>query len=266
MRLIYDTCTHSLCTHRALQAQPNAAHALLAKLSVPKYLQIVAPAAKSFHLITQNVDGLSVAALKSLAEQLPNNYERLDRVQMESLIQMHGSLFDVVCTKCGHTAQDLSNPLNPSLGAADLLLDDYVDAGSKKINIAMEDLPRCSLCGALARPGVVWFDEKPYKLDEINNLIFKADLCLVIGTSSTVRADDCNFFLVNNLLGSLLLRRYAQHRHMHIALNVAVEKWRCSMSSIAKVKAMLTLSFGGLVRFSCLVYFRSSVRLWRLRL
>jgi len=44
------------------------------------------------------------------------------------------------------------------------------------------------LCGALARPGVVWFDEKPYKLDEINSLVYKADLCLVIGTSSTVRA------------------------------------------------------------------------------
>jgi NAD+-dependent protein deacetylase sirtuin 5 len=169
---------------------------------VPKYLKIVAPAAKSFHLITQNVDGLSVAALKSLAAQPPNlnSSTHLDRVPMDSVIQMHGSLFDVVCTECGHTVQDLSNPLNVSLGAADLLLDDYVDAGSKKISIAIEDLPRCTLCGALARPGVVWFDEKPYKLDEINSLIFKADLCLVIGTSSTVRADDCIFLYATDLI------------------------------------------------------------------
>jgi len=145
---------------KALQAQPNEAHMLLAKLSVPKYLKIVAPAAKTFHLITQNVDGLSIAAVKSLAGQLSNNQARLDRVQVDSITQMHGSLFDIKCTKY---------------------------AGLKKINVAMEDLPRCSLCGALARPGVVWFDEKPYELDKINSLIFKADLCLVIGTSSTVR-------------------------------------------------------------------------------
>jgi NAD-dependent deacetylase sirtuin 5 len=57
--------------------------------------------------------------------------------------------------------QDLSNPLCPSLGAADLMFDDYMDAGSKEINIAEGDLPQCSSCGALARLGVVWFDEKP---------------------------------------------------------------------------------------------------------
>jgi NAD-dependent deacetylase sirtuin 5 len=176
------------CIYRALQTQPNAAHKLLAKLSVPKYLKTVAPAAKTFHLITQNVDGLSVAALRSLAGEFPNTQARSDRVRMDSVLPMHGSLFDVKCTKCGHTVEDLSNPLCPSLGVADLQLNDYVDAGSKEISIAEGDLPRCQLCGALARPGVVWFDEKPYKFDEINSLVYKADMCLVIGTSSTVCA------------------------------------------------------------------------------
>ena len=46
----------------------------------------------------------------------------------------------------------------------------------------------------LWRTGTPWFDEKPYELDEINSLTSKADLCLLIGTSSTVRADACNFF------------------------------------------------------------------------
>ena len=101
-----------LSAHRALQAQPNAAHMSLAKLFMPDYLKIVAPAAKSFHLITQNVDGLSVAALKSLAEQVSNNSARLDRMRMDLIIQMHGSLFDIVCTKCGHLAQDFSNLLH----------------------------------------------------------------------------------------------------------------------------------------------------------
>jgi NAD+-dependent protein deacetylase sirtuin 5 len=119
-------------THRALQAQPNDAHTLLAKLPVPKYLKIVAPTAKTFHLITQNVDGLSIAALNSLDGQLSNSQTRSDRVRMDSVLQMHGSLFDVKCTKCGHTVQDLSNTLCPSLSAAALQLEDYVDAGSKE--------------------------------------------------------------------------------------------------------------------------------------
>jgi len=147
-------------------------------------------------LITQNVDGLSVAAAKSLDSQLSGNQARSDHVQVDSIIEMHGSLFDVRCTHCGHTVQDHSIPLCPSLGAMDLLLDNYVEAGLKKIDIPVEDLPRCSLCGALARPGVVWFDEKPYELDKINSLIFKADLCLVIGTSSTVRAGGWKFSLL----------------------------------------------------------------------
>jgi len=176
------------CIYRALQAQPNYAHKLLAKLSVPKYLKIVAPAAKTFHLITQNIDGLSVAALRSLAEKSSNTKSRSDRVWMDSVLPMHGSLFDVKCTKCDHTVEDLSDPLCPSLGDADLHLNDYVDAGSKDISIAEGDLPRCQLCGALARPGVVWFDEKTYKFDEINSLVYKADMCLVVGTSSTVCA------------------------------------------------------------------------------
>jgi len=188
MRSVFCMSTHSFSARRALQAQPNAAHMLLAKLSVPKYLKIVAPAAKSFHLITQNVDGLSVAAAKSLDCQLSSNQARSNYARADSIIQMHGSLFDIRCTNCGHTVQDHSNPLCPSLGTADSLVDNYVDAGLKQVNLDVEDLPRCSLCGALARPGVVWFDEKPYELDKINGLIFKADLCLVIGTSSTVRA------------------------------------------------------------------------------
>jgi NAD+-dependent protein deacetylase sirtuin 5 len=159
--------THSFGTHRALQAQPNEAHLLLAKLSVPKYLRIIASAAKTFHLITQNVDGLSVAAENSLDSQISGNQTHSDRVQGDSIIQMHSSLFDVKCTHCGHTMQDHSNMLCPSLGAIDLLLNNYVDAGSKKMNIPVEDLLRCSLCGALARLGVVWFDEKPHELDKI---------------------------------------------------------------------------------------------------
>lgn len=49
------------------------------------------------------------------------------------------------------------------------------------------DLPRCRKCGALARPGVVWFGEIPHPIEDIFALVERADLALVIGTSSTVR-------------------------------------------------------------------------------
>ena len=58
--------------------------------------------------------------------------------------------------------------------------------GTKEIDIPLKELPRCPACHALARPGVVWFGETPYQLSEINCLVFKADMCLVVGTSSTV--------------------------------------------------------------------------------
>jgi len=37
-------------------------------------------------------------------------------------------------------------------------------------------------------PGVVWFGEMPYHLEEIDKIVQKADLAIVVGTSSTVRS------------------------------------------------------------------------------
>ncbi|KZT12699.1 DHS-like NAD/FAD-binding domain-containing protein [Laetiporus sulphureus 93-53] len=155
---------------KALMAQPNAAHRTLAKLSIPLYLKKVAPNAKSSHLITQNVDGLSTAALQSLSDTT---------MPKTSILEMHGRLFDV--------QWDRSASLCAALATADESIQNYQEAGTKEITISLSMLPRCAKCGALARPGVVWFGEKPHHLDEINSLVFKADMVLVIGTSSTVR-------------------------------------------------------------------------------
>lgn len=103
-----------------------------------------------------------------------------------SILEMHGKIYDVKCTACDYCSEDRTDPLCPALGAADASFKDYQDAGSREINIPIDELPRCPACGALARPGVVWFGEKPYHLDEINSIVYKADMCLVIGTSSTV--------------------------------------------------------------------------------
>jgi NAD+-dependent protein deacetylase sirtuin 5 len=169
------------CHYRALQSQPNAAHMVLAKLSVPSILAQVAPAAESFHLITQNVDGLSTRALRAL--------NGTDTPSPQSLVEMHGRLFDVQCTKCDHVSLDFSSPLCAALGEADRKHVDVIDAGSKEteLPIPLEDLPRCTACGSLARPGVVWFGEEIPLITQIDDLVEQANLCLVVGTSSTVR-------------------------------------------------------------------------------
>ena len=76
------------------------------------------------------------------------------------MLEMHGRLFEVACTRdtCRHTELSHASPLAPALlGTEDLALE---------AQIPEQDLPRCSKCGALARPGVVWFGEMPRHLDE----------------------------------------------------------------------------------------------------
>lgn len=164
------------------------AHKILARLAIPNLLKKVAPAAKSLHLITQNVDRLSVGAVSDLDNELAQQGLKGPgyRARKGSILQIHGKLFEVQCTKCDWRAEDFSSPLCPALGEAENDIRDYTDAGSNNRHIPVSQLPRCPECQGLARPGVVWFGEKPYHLDEINSLVFKADMCLVIGTSSTV--------------------------------------------------------------------------------
>ncbi|KAG6888211.1 hypothetical protein C0995_009808 [Termitomyces sp. Mi166 len=170
---------------KALAAQPNDAHKLLAKMSIPSYLKTIAPAAKSYYLVTQNVDRLSINSVEALSKDVGDKKSPADHPRRGSVYQMHGRLFEVKCTSCEWHEEDLSNPLCTALGEADSNLQDYHDAGSKANDIPESELPRCRQCGALARPGVVWFGEKPFYLDEINSLVYKADLCLIIGTSLT---------------------------------------------------------------------------------
>ena len=100
------------------------------------------------------------------------------------LIEMHGRLFDVICTyrKCKHIVFDTTSPICPALAGTERSIEENVV--DPEIDVKL--LPRCSECGRLARPGVVWFGEMPHHLDAINELVHKADLCLVVGTSSTV--------------------------------------------------------------------------------
>jgi NAD-dependent deacetylase len=78
-------------------------------------------------------------------------------------LELHGSLWTVRCTGCGAARADATVPLDPLP-------------------------PRCAACGALERPGVVWFGEA---LPEDVFLraaaaVGAADLVIVAGTSNLV--------------------------------------------------------------------------------
>ncbi|MCA1580270.1 MAG: NAD-dependent deacylase [Acidobacteria bacterium] len=54
-------------------------------------------------------------------------------------------------------------------------------------NAAQRTLPRCETCGAVARPGVVWFGEEiPSEAVQAAFDALDCDVCLVAGTSSVV--------------------------------------------------------------------------------
>ncbi|EIN10692.1 DHS-like NAD/FAD-binding domain-containing protein [Punctularia strigosozonata HHB-11173 SS5] len=183
---------------KALRCSPNAAHHAIARLSVPSIRNAIAPHS-TFTLITQNVDGLSQRALDELQKELAIASEGvlriesgmtvLDGVDDPVLIEMHGRLFDVKCARgrrggCGHVELDFSSPICDALAGTENVMEE-IEAGP---NIPSILLPRCRGCGELARPGVVWFGERPQHLTTIDNILDTADMCLVVGTSSTVRA------------------------------------------------------------------------------
>ena len=111
-------------------AQPNAAHRAIAALD-------------RAIVITQNVDALHA------------------RAGSRTIIELHGNLFRVRCTR-ERTARDALDPFN-------------------------EIPPRCE-CGALLRPDVVWFGEMLPQgaLETAAQAISSAELLLVIGTSGVV--------------------------------------------------------------------------------
>jgi NAD+-dependent protein deacetylase sirtuin 5 len=174
-----------------LKSEPNAAHITLARFSLPEARHAVAPES-TFTLITQNVDGLSKDALQSLG--LPERalvvppmsgddaLTYLRGTEQPILAEMHGRVLDALCMSCGHREVNDTSPIVPALAGTEEL----TEAGVTEPMIPVEDLPHCTKCGSLTRPGVVWFEELPYGLGAIDQLVRKADLCIVVGTSSKV--------------------------------------------------------------------------------
>jgi NAD-dependent deacetylase len=86
-----------------------------------------------------------------------------ERAGSRSLVRLHGSLWMLRCTAEGAEWEDLRPRLDPLP-------------------------PRCGSCGAMLRPGVVWFEEALpiVEFARAERAAREAELVLVVGTSSLV--------------------------------------------------------------------------------
>jgi NAD-dependent deacetylase len=128
--------------HPAWAAEPNAAHLALAGL---------ATSAIDTWIITQNIDGLHQKA----------------GTPAERVVELHGSMFSVVCVSCG----DLS-PMNEALAR--------VEAG--------EEDPDCPRCGGILKSATVMFGQRldPGVFLRAEQAARRCDLFLAIGSTLTV--------------------------------------------------------------------------------
>jgi len=108
----------------------------------------------SVSIITQNVDGLHALGL-----------ERQGLAGLVEIIELHGSIWKMRCVSCGRDREDLRS--GPAEG---------------------EDLPTCA-CGALLRPGVVWFGEQlsDTAISRAAKIAGDCDVFLVVGTAAVVQ-------------------------------------------------------------------------------
>ncbi|CAI2730805.1 unnamed protein product [Schistosoma spindalis] len=146
---------------------PNAGHLALAHAE-KQYTEC----GRSFFVITQNVDSLHAKA------------------GSVNILELHGNLYKTRCLKCSDIRVNVDSPICAAL----------LGRGSPIIEnipyepIPISQLPRCknlinnNICGGLLRPHVVWFGEnlEPHILSKADEIVQKADVCLVVGTSSVV--------------------------------------------------------------------------------
>ena len=141
---------------------PNPAHEAIAAAE-----QRFRAEGRELVVITQNIDGLHARAGSS------------------NIIELHGNLFKVRCTRCEAVTVNTASPICEALrgrGAP--------EPGAASDLIPAASLPRCGLagCGGLLRPHVVWFGEglEEAVLEAAHSHLQQCDLCLVVGTSSIV--------------------------------------------------------------------------------
>lgn len=128
--------------HPAWRAEPNAAHHALARLARSGIETLV---------ITQNIDGLHQKA----------------GVPAERVLELHGSMFSVVCVGCGDRS-----PMDGALAR--------VAAG--------EEDPGCARCGGILKSATVMFGQAldPAVFARAEEAATRCDLFLAVGSTLTV--------------------------------------------------------------------------------
>lgn len=128
--------------HPGWHAQPNAGHRALVELEAT---------GKLLALVTQNIDGLHQLAGSSPA----------------LVLEVHGTMRDVVCMSCGRR-----EPMPPVL--------DRVRAG--------EDDPPCLRCGGILKSATISFGQSldPQLIERAARAASRANLLLAIGSSLQV--------------------------------------------------------------------------------
>lgn len=151
---------------RFMQAQPNGAHAALARLEAAGHLAI---------LVTQNVDGLH------------------QRAGSREVIDLHGRLDNVTCLGCGahlprSAVQAVIMQRNAGwhAGMSDVAPDG--DAEIDEAAIAAFFPPRCEACNGLLKPDVVFFGENVPRdrFVHAQHALDGSDAMLVVGSSLMV--------------------------------------------------------------------------------
>jgi len=145
------------------QARPNPAHEALARLQA---------GARVHRLVTQNVDGLH------------------QRAGSRDVIELHGSIANVVCIECGtHIArssvQQWLHAANPMHAREIATVAPDGDADVDRVDFDAFQIPGCPHCGGVLKPDVVFFgDVVPRdRVAAAMEALEQADAMLVVGSS-----------------------------------------------------------------------------------
>ena len=148
---------------RIRNAQPNAAHEAIARLTHHT---------DEFLLVTQNVDDLHARA----------------GTPAEKMMQIHGDIFVTRCSRCHFSHEGRGGSAEPprarAIRSVSGRLRSTAPTSANDVGV-----PRCPECGALMRPGVVWFGEQlPWnELERVENFLDggACDVVIVAGTTAT---------------------------------------------------------------------------------
>lgn len=135
------------------KSQPNAGHFALAAAQAK-----LAKEGRQLSIITQNIDGLHQAAGASNVLELHGSLWRVKRVDHSGFAERAGSVWE----------------------ERDIVVDSD--------DVPLDKLPHAPDDGKLLRPAVVWFGEglDPGVMGDVESILAKVDMLLVVGTSSVV--------------------------------------------------------------------------------